>query len=755
MNRFAAATQPGPRTARPRTAAVVGALLVPLLAAAILVGALWNPQDRLDQVTAAIVNDDVPVEVDGQLAPLGRQLAAALVGGATADDGPDGGPGTGYTWVLTDAADAAAGLRSGGYTAVVRIPEDFSAAATSAADPAQARRATIEVTTSERNRLVDDAVTQVIAAATTDVLGTRLTTTFLDNLLVGFTTLGEELGAAADGAADLAAGAGQLADGTAQLAEGQRALAEGAAGLADGTAQLAAGTDEVAAGTAELSDGAAQLAGGARGLADGTGPLSDGASALAAGTAQLAEGTGPLADGAARLSAGLGDLRTGTARLPQQAAALARGASDSAAGASALADLWQGHAAALQGLADDVCAGDPAAASCAGLQEQAAIAAAYAEQTAGLSGGLAELSAGTAALADPREGLPALAGGVAQLADAAGQVAGGAAGVDDGATGLASGARQLAGGIAQLDAGTGSLAAGTTELAAGVRQLAGGTAELGGGAQELSTGAAQLAQGTEQSAAGAGELADGAAQVGAGTAGLAEGLGTAVDRIPTYDESERRTLADVVADPVATSDGQTLGFGRGALALFTVLALWLGALGLFAALPALPADTLGTTRSPVRQAVRAFALPAAVGAGQGLAVTAVVAGTGELAGTTLVQLGLLAAGLGVVFAAVNQALVAWFGGAGRLVALGVALVVLAAGVVTAVPGWLTNLEAWLPVGPAVVAVQAVVQDAAGGGGAVAALVVWGVGALVATALAVARRRTARVRTGRRDLSLAA
>jgi hypothetical protein len=56
----------------------------------------------------------------------------------------------------------------------------------------------------------------------------------------------------------------------------------------------------------------------------------------------------------------------------------------------------------------------------------------------------------------------------------------------------------------------------------------------------------------------------------------------------------------------------------------------------------------------------------------------------------------------------------------------------------------------------VVAVQAVVQDAAGGGGAVATLVVWGVGALVATTLAVGRRRTARLPTRRHgDLTLAA
>lgn len=727
MNRFTAPASGAPAGTpalprRSRAAAVLGALLVPLLAAAVLVGALWNPQDRLDQVTAAIVNEDVPVEVDGQLVPLGRQLSAALVGGGSdgatdgASDGASGDgegdtPTAGYTWVLTDAADAREGLRTGGYTAVVTIPADFSAAATSASDPARARQATIDVTTSARNRLVDDAVTQAIAATTVDVLGSRLTTAFLDSVLVGFTTLGEELGAAADGAAELADGAAQLADGTSRLADGQRSLADGAAGLADGTAELADGTQELASGTAALSDGAARLAGGAR---------------------QLADGTGPLADGAGQLAGGLAALRTGTADLPAQATALVGGLRASADGAAALSGLWSGHATDLQAAADAACAEGSAA--CTDLQGLAGAAAAYAAETAGLAGGIDTLATGTAPLADEQEGLPALAGGIARLAGVAEQLAGGAARVDGGASGLATGA---------------------ADLAAGVRSLAGGTAELDGGVGELSTGAAQLAAGAQRSADGAGELAGGAAQVGDGTAELADGLGLAVEEIPAYTEGERRSLADVVAEPVATADQAEIGFGRGALALFTVLALWLGALGLFAALPAVPADALGTTRSAARQALRAFALPAAVGVGQGLVVTAVVAGTGELSAGGLAQLGLLAALLGVVFAAVNQALVAWLGGAGRLVALVVALVVLAAGVVTATPAWLTGLEGALPVGPAVVAVQAVVQDAAGGGGAVTALSAWGAGALVATALAVGRRRTVRVPARRGALALAA
>ena len=66
---------------------LVGLVLVPLTVGGLLTWALWQPLQRLDRVQAAVVNQDVPVELDGQTVPLGRQLAAALVTSAgTADD---------------------------------------------------------------------------------------------------------------------------------------------------------------------------------------------------------------------------------------------------------------------------------------------------------------------------------------------------------------------------------------------------------------------------------------------------------------------------------------------------------------------------------------------------------------------------------------------------------------------------------------------------------------------------------------------
>ena len=58
---------------------LVGLLLVPLAIAGLLTWSLGKPEDRLKDVKAAVVNEDEPIEINGQLTPLGRQLSAKLV----------------------------------------------------------------------------------------------------------------------------------------------------------------------------------------------------------------------------------------------------------------------------------------------------------------------------------------------------------------------------------------------------------------------------------------------------------------------------------------------------------------------------------------------------------------------------------------------------------------------------------------------------------------------------------------------------
>ena len=87
--------------------AVVALALGPLLVVGLLLG-LSRPENK--SVSAAVVNLDEAVTVGDQLVPMGRQLAAAMI---EKDEKVD--------WTLADAPSAAAGLRSGAYSAVVTI----------------------------------------------------------------------------------------------------------------------------------------------------------------------------------------------------------------------------------------------------------------------------------------------------------------------------------------------------------------------------------------------------------------------------------------------------------------------------------------------------------------------------------------------------------------------------------------------------------------------------------------------------------
>ena len=305
---------------KPRVITLVALLFVPLIVVGTLMWGLWNPTDRLENVTAAIVNNDEPVTINGQLTPLGRLLTAGLV------DGADGA--SNYNWVITNDAGAKKGLENGDYVAVVTIPKNFSEVATSSfSDASNPTQAIINVTSSDKTRLVDDAITTAITSTAVNMLNQQLSASYIENVLIGFSTLSESLGKAASGAHELSSGIASLADGANQLSAGAtqysngmwalqnqaatipgnaQSLADGLAGLSatctqvvvapaqaqfcGGLAQLSGGTGALAGGLSELSGGITQLAQGSTGIATGVEGIASGTSAVAGGSADLANG---------------------------------------------------------------------------------------------------------------------------------------------------------------------------------------------------------------------------------------------------------------------------------------------------------------------------------------------------------------------------------------------------------------------------------------------------------------------------------
>lgn len=780
---------------------LVAVALLPLAVVGLLLAALWNPAERLDTVRAAIVNLDEPVTVDGQLVPLGRQLAAGLVSGTAPSTEPTlrAAPpsDTSYEWEITNAETARRGLEDGTYAAVVTIPRDFSAAATSfgGENPLEARKATIDVATPPGGRVADGVLARVVASAATSVMGSALTETYVDNVLVGFTTLSGQIGQAADGAGELADGATSASDGALQLWDGALQLADGVSSAADGASELSSGASQLASGARSASSGASQLASGARqaasgaaelssgasGLADGAGQLATGAQELAAGVGQSKAGAEELATGADQLAGSLGSAAAGTAaaadgvgQAGEQLGALGDGIGEYGTAITALAEL-------LRARAEIGCDGATPPAPCAqeplslefitasldaiaegsfddpenpGLAGLAAAADAAAQGLTGVAGSPDDPPTGDVAslyalanglaLAAGDQGAAALAAGARDLADGLGRLATGADQVASGSSGLQSGAGQLASGASALQGGVEQVADGASSLSTGVGQLASGARGLASGADSLADGLGVLASGAEDAAEGAGGLADGVSRLAGGAGTLAGGLGRAADEIPSYSDGERAALAHVVANPVEAPTERTLDTGSTG-PLFAVVALWLGALALTAVVRPSPSRALLGTRGGLRVALEDLALPGAIGIGTGTLVGVVLAWVeGMTTSGWFATIG-LGALVSVVFVAVHQGFCLLLGDYARGVSLLMAVLIIATGVVATVPQWLESLADGLAIGAARRALTGVVVPGAGGvGPAVAGLVAWGLVVVGLAVFATARARTTRV-----------
>lgn len=695
---------------------VIGIALIPVTAGGVLLLSLNGSTERLKSVTAAIVNEDAGVQLDGTTVPLGRQLAGELVSGTTHGSGTAAN----YTWVLTKKADAASGLENGRYTAVVTIPKDFSKAATSYSNADTATQATIQVATSDTQRVADGAISSALTDTATGLLGRDLTEGYLSNIYLSFNTLNGSLGDAATGAKKIATGLTSSSAGTTKLASGQRELASGTSSLASGLHKLADGSAQSTAGTRQLADGAASLASGSSSLAGGLKKLATGARSSATGADSLASGAQQLAAGTSSLAAGLGTLSTGTTALPGQAKQLAAGAGGVASGVGAIARLEQQNPDMTLAEAD------------AALRSQGS-------SLQQLASGASGIASGAAALGD---GLSSVSAGVASSATGASSLTSGAKQLSSGSTKLAKGLDRLADGANASASGARKVADGTSTLAKGARKLAAGSDQLTAGITSSANGADSLASGSSSLSSGITDLASGSAELAKGQSTLASGLATAAAKVPTYSAAQRTDLAATVAQPIATpTAGRVSQLTRSGMPLLISLALWMGAFAIYLVLQAATRRALTSSRSSLALVLGGYLPGLVIGGLQGLALAALSQITLQLQVGAWFELAGVAVLIGATFAAVAQGLTAALGGVGRFVIVMVGVLTLATSLISTAPGLLVAIAGVLPTAPAATAVLQVITGTAGVGGAVVALVVWALIGLLLSTLAVASRRT--------------
>lgn len=448
----------------------------------------------------------------------------------------------------------------------------------------------------------------------------------------------------------------------------------------------------------DAADGATQISSGVDALAGGLGELSNGVAQSAAGATELANGATAYADGVAQYTNGVDGIAGGLAEL-----------NAGAAGLDGISDGWD-------------------------------------QYVGGISSGVAQIETQVGPIADSLDQIiaanPDLVAQYPQIGEAAGSIAevrGQLGALVTGGEALATATRSgidgVQGGISGLAGGAAELSAGSAGIRDGGYGIASGTGELADGLGALSTGAANAAN-------GATELAGGAAT-------LADGLTTGAEEAKALTDIDAAATADVVAEPVTSTterDNEIGTIGEVIGMLFVPIGLWLGAMAMFLVFRPFNREALRSTASTGGLVVRTLARAGLLALAQAVTVVLLLHGVLGVAWGLLPQTLSFAVLLALAFTAIHAFLTVALGRAGMLVSLVLVALQLAASgglyPVEVLSGPFQAISPFLPLTWAVQGMQLIVAGAGGAAVATAAgiIALFGVGAMIGTAIVVGRRR---------------
>lgn len=321
-----------------RWAALGAVVLVPLAFAGLFIGAVSQLNHGIDDIPAAVVDNDQLVyqtAADGTKSPVlaGRELVTQLTGKKSA----------GFKWTITNSADARKQLADGTVYAILTVPKGFSKSivSLSSKSPDQAK---LSITTDDSHNYLTGSVAQIVGDSLTSAFGQAITKQYIAGIYSGIGGVGASLQKAADGATKLSSGAKGLAGGVSsyvagvsQVPSGLRELQSGilmakksvtskalkpytsaVSGYtsklqADVTALAKDPTDPALLQAVEIDSGTlTAVAKGGSKVTKGVGTAFD---ALASNTGTFANKTEGLATGGAKLSGGAKSLASGAKSL--------------------------------------------------------------------------------------------------------------------------------------------------------------------------------------------------------------------------------------------------------------------------------------------------------------------------------------------------------------------------------------------------------------------------------------------------------
>jgi putative membrane protein len=333
-------------TRRQRLSWWAGAVALPLILIATLLGVVTSADTAIERIPVALVNNDELVERtddngEEEIILASRPLVTELV---SSDDFE-------VNWVITGSSQAADLLAAGEVYAVLEIPENFSEAVLSL-DTDSPEQATFSITTDPSHSYLAGVLSDQLGATIASTISAEFGREITAGLFTAIVDLGDGITEAAEGAEEVAEATQELADGVSDVKEGSEELAEGTSDLADGYIEFDDGLEDYLDGLRKLADGAEELNRGTKqlpALADGVETYTDGVSGLSGAlSAYLGDGVDLTAitytdgEGNTVSDPTLGQLRglpavTGNAALDKKLGDFITDLSTAAAGGTTLA----------------------------------------------------------------------------------------------------------------------------------------------------------------------------------------------------------------------------------------------------------------------------------------------------------------------------------------------------------------------------------------------------------------------------------
>lgn len=211
---------------------VIVLLFIPILYSGFFLKGVWDPYGNMKNLPVAVVNEDQPVDYQGQTMHVGQDVVNSL----KSDNS--------FKWDFVNAEQAKKGVEQDKYYLKITIPKDFSknAATVMDVDPA---KMDLQFETNAALNYPLESVGKTAATSIKDQVSHQVSLAYAHSIISTIKSTGNSIQQAADGAGQIKAGLGQASDGINQM-QGQLPA-------------LTSGVNQLTSGSNSLNDGVKQL----------------------------------------------------------------------------------------------------------------------------------------------------------------------------------------------------------------------------------------------------------------------------------------------------------------------------------------------------------------------------------------------------------------------------------------------------------------------------------------------------------------